>query len=173
MTRATATDAVRADVETTHEIQNFLNHEAELLDGWRLTDWLALLTDDCRYLVPSTDAVEALRPDEVIFIIADEHAQIVGRVERLESELAFAERPRSRTRRLISNVRVRPDADRGYRVDSNFAVYRSRRGVCDVFTGGYRHFLARSEDGTLRVRERWAVLDCLELRPQGKVSFIL
>src|SRR5205085_2225907 len=37
------------------EVEEFLFEEAALLDDWRLDDWLALFTKDCRYVVPSTD----------------------------------------------------------------------------------------------------------------------
>ena len=39
----------RADVE------DFLFAEAELLDEWRLPEWLELFTEDAIYYVPSTD----------------------------------------------------------------------------------------------------------------------
>lgn len=173
MTGAPPIETVPSDLKTMYELQCFLSHEAELLDSWRLRDWLALLAEDCRYLVPATDAVGSDTPERTVFIIADTYPQIVGRVERLESELALVERPRSRTRRLITNIRGHETSPGEFRVDSNFAVYRYRRGVADVFTGTYRHVLVRSPDGALRIRERRAVLDCEELRPQGKVSFVL
>lgn len=171
MTGTLPMNSTRADHQTTHEVEAFLYHEAELLDGWRLREWLALLTEDCSYLVPATDAPQSTTPDRTVFIIADSYPQIVGRVERLESEQAFVEQPRSRTRRLITNVRVHDNG--GLEVLSNFAVYRYRRGASHLFTGEYRHLLVRAADGAFRIWERRATLDCEELRPQGKVSFIL
>ncbi|MFZ2176096.1 MAG: aromatic-ring-hydroxylating dioxygenase subunit beta [Rhodococcus sp. (in: high G+C Gram-positive bacteria)] len=162
-----------SNMETTHEVQCFLNYEAELLDGWHLDEWLMLITEDCRYLVPPTDTHDSETPDQTVFIIADSYAQICGRVERLLSGKAFVEQPRSRTRRLITNVRVRETGPNKYEVRSNFAVYRYRRGVSNVFTGEYRHLLDRESDGSFRIRERRATLDCDVLRPQGKISFIL
>ncbi|BBZ70434.1 aromatic-ring-hydroxylating dioxygenase subunit beta [Mycobacterium paraseoulense] len=173
MTGTLPVGSTRAGQQTTHEVESFLYHEAELLDGWRLREWLQLLTEDCSYLVPATDAPHSTTPDRTVFIIADSRAQIDGRVQRLESEQAFVEQPRSRTRRLVTNVRVHEDGPTAYEVFSNFAVYRYRRGVSHVFTGEYRHLLVRGTDGGFRIRERRATLDCEELRPQGKVSFIL
>lgn len=161
------------DRGTAYEIAAFLYHEAQLLDAWRLPEWLELLTEDCSYLIPSTDAISSTNPDSTVFIIADSYDQIRGRVERLESEMAFVERPRSRTRRLITNIRVNSDAAGGFEALSNFAVYRYRRGNSHLFTGEYRHLLIRGNDGGYRIAERRATLDCDELRPQGKVSFIL
>ena len=159
--------------EIAYEVESFLYHEAQLLDAWQLREWFELLTEDCSYLVPSTDAIHSTTPASTVFIIADSYVQIRGRVERLESELAFVERPRSRTRRLITNVRVHHDGAGGYTALSNFAVYRYRRGSSHLFTGEYRHLLIRDTDGRLLITERRATLDCDVLRPQGKVSFIL
>jgi p-cumate 2,3-dioxygenase beta subunit len=155
------------------EIERFLYDEAALLDEWRLPEWLELLTDDCRYLVPAPDARDADNPAETLFVIADDHEQIVGRVTRLESDAAYVERPRSRTRHLLTNVRVDAAGEDMFRAESNFAVYRSRRGVVDIFVGRYRHLLVRGDDGRLRIKERRAILDSESLRPQGKISFIL
>ena len=35
-------------------VEEFLYHEAALLDAWRLDEWLALFTADGRYMVPTT-----------------------------------------------------------------------------------------------------------------------
>ena len=157
----------------TDEVEQFLFEEAVLLDAWRLRDWLELLTADCRYLVPSPDAPEATDPVQALFVIADDHARIVARVERLESDAAWVERPRSRTRRLISNVRVRFGADGELRAHANFAIYRTRRGVVDILFGQYTHRLVRGADGTLRIRERRAKVDSETIRPHGVVSIIV
>src|SRR5437899_4143646 len=87
------------------EVENFLVREVALLDEWRLDDWLALFTQDARYVVPATDAREA-DPRETLALINDDKARLDARVERLKSRHAHREFPWSRTRRLITNVRV-------------------------------------------------------------------
>ena len=37
------------------QVEDFLFREAALLDDWRLDDWVALFTEDARYVVPTTD----------------------------------------------------------------------------------------------------------------------
>src|SRR5207253_10818569 len=44
---------------TRAEVEDFLYHEAALLDAWKLDEWLALLTDDATYRVPSNDRPES------------------------------------------------------------------------------------------------------------------
>jgi len=55
------------------EVENFLVREAALLDEWRLDDWLALFTEDARYMVPATDLPTA-DPKETLAIINDDMA---------------------------------------------------------------------------------------------------
>ena len=154
------------------EIEEFLYHEAALLDGWKLDEWLALLTDDATYRVPSNDAPDT-RVGEALFIIADDARRIRERVLRLKDRNAHAEFPHSRTRRIISNVSVVSRAENAISVEANFVVYRHRRDE-DVrtYVGQYRHVL-RVTGGVLRIAERNAILDAFELGSMGLVSFIL
>jgi p-cumate 2,3-dioxygenase beta subunit len=153
---------------TRAEAEDFLYHEAALLDAWKLDEWLSLLAEDARYHVPSNDAPEG-DPATTLFLIADDIARIRGRVARLKDSQAHAEFPHSRTRRLITNVRVAGELA----VESNFCVYRFRRDErISTFVGRYRHRLRRV-DGALRIALREAILDSEELGSLGSVSFLL
>ena len=88
------------------EVEDFIAREAALLDEWRLDEWLTLFTDDARYTVPSTD-MPGGDPKETLGIINDDIARLRGRVERLKSRHAHREFPWSRTRRFITNVRIK------------------------------------------------------------------
>ena len=157
---------------TRAQVEEFLFHEAALLDEWRLDEWLALLTGDARYEVPSNDRPDA-DPASTLFTIADDIARIRGRITRLKDKNAHAEFPRSRTRRMISNVRIVGRSAGELRVEANFVVYRFRRdGSVREYVGRYRYVL-RAERGALRIARRQAVLDAMELGSMGLVSFIL
>jgi p-cumate 2,3-dioxygenase beta subunit len=161
----------QADVEVTREaVEDFLYHEAELLDAWRLDEWLALLSADAVYRVPSNDQPES-DPRAALFTIADDIRRIRARVARLKDPHAHAEFPPSRTRRFISNVRI---VERDpLRVHANFIVHRFRRNESvRQYVGHYRYVL-KSENGSLRIASREAVLDSMELGSLGVVSFIL
>ena len=43
------------DMVTRAQVEDFLFHEAALLDEWRLDAWQELLADDACYYVPSND----------------------------------------------------------------------------------------------------------------------
>ncbi|MSQ70448.1 MAG: hypothetical protein EXR27_04020 [Betaproteobacteria bacterium] len=157
---------------TRAEVEDFLYHEAALLDAWRLDEWLALLTDDARYQVPSNDRPDA-DPAETLFTIADDIHRIRARVTRLKDRNAHAEYPLSRTRRMISNVRIVEQLAESLRVEANFVVYRFRREEkIREYVGRYRYTL-QVAGGELKIALRQAVLDAMELGSLGSVSFIL
>lgn len=155
---------------TRSEIEDFLYGEAALLDAWRLDEWLALLTDDATYRVPSNDAPQA-DPARALFTIADDMHRLRGRVTRLKDPHAHAEFPPSRTRRLIANVRIVEREP--LLVEANFVVHRFRANESvRQYVGRYRYELV-ARDGKLRIRSREAILDAMELGSLGSVSFIL
>ena len=137
------------------EVEDFLFHEASLLDAWRLEEWLQLLTDDATYRVPSNDRPQS-DPKSALFTIADDIRRIRARVTRLKDPHAHAESPRSRTRRMIANVRI--VGDNPLVVEANFVIYRFR-GNEDVrqYVGRYRHTLER-RGGKLKIRSREAIM---------------
>jgi len=156
---------------TREQIEDFLYAEAALLDEWRLQEWLELLTEDVTYSVPATDVPER-DAKSTLFLIADDALRIRSRVRQLLGKSAWAENPRSRTRRLISNVRIRETHGDTIRVTANFIVYRMRMDQMDTYVGRYEYTLVQ-QGGQLKIRERKAILDLEALRPQGKVSIIL
>jgi p-cumate 2,3-dioxygenase subunit beta len=154
------------------EVEYLFYKEAELLDGWKLDEWRALLTDDASYYVPPNDRPYADHAN-TLFIVADDHVRLHERLVRLKDPNCHAEYPPSRTRRLISNVRIYPDDAGEIVARANFVVYRYRRGAdVRVFTGEYINKLVR-KDGRLQIHERRAILDAEELGAMGSVSFIL
>ncbi len=174
-------------VLTRAEVEDFLYHEADLLDGWHLDEWLALCTDDITYEVPATGLPDGAA-DASLYLIHDDRFMLESRVKRLLSRNAHAENPRSRTRRLLTNVRVGPvvrlDGDgpaAGFTtlgpdetaVRASFHVIRFRDDAMHHYVGLYTYRL-RLVDGALRIAHRRAALDADSLRHAGgKVSILL
>ena len=156
------------------EVEDFLYHEASLLDQWKLDDWLELFTADARYLVPTTDLPEGdpeIHGDQLVFI-DDDISRLRGRVTRLKSRHAHREYPWSRTRRSITNVRViKVDGDE-ISVTATFTVYRIRGGQAAAYVGRY-DYLLRRVNGELRIVFRRAVLDHESLTDTAAVSIVL
>jgi p-cumate 2,3-dioxygenase subunit beta len=154
------------------EVEDLFFHEAQLLDSWKLDEWLTLLTEDAAYYVPPTD-----KPDAdhryTLFIIADDPVRLRERIIRLKDPNCHAEYPPSRTRRLITNVSVTGGDGDTVSAEANFVVYRFRRDEdIRIFVGRY-YYKLRREQGRLKIAERRAVLDAQELGLLGSVSFLL
>lgn len=161
-----------ASTVTRAEVEDLLYLEAELLDAWKLDDWLALLTDDASYYIPPND-----KPDAdhrfTLFTVADDIVRLRERIIRLKDPNCHAEYPPSHTRRLITNVRITGVEGETISVAANFAIYRYRRNEpAREFVGRYRYKL-RHSNGALKIAERRAILDAEELGVLGSVSFLL
>ena len=154
------------------EIEEFLFHEAALLDEWQLDDWITLFTDDARYMVPALDSAPDAQPEESLFYIADNRHRLEQRVIRLNKRTAHAEFPHSKCCRLINNVRIVERGPDTLEVRCKFVTYRTKNEITDTFMGEHRHAMVVTEEG-LRIREKRTVLALDALRPQGKISIIL
>ena len=166
------------NVDVIREVEQFLYREARLLDERRFHEWLALFTDDVRYWMTgrsnrypkSSKAITILDPNRYVeddlsredeLALLDETKEtLAARVARLETGMAWAEDPPSRTRHLISNIEVDPGAsDSELTVYSNFIVYRSRAETEQDFYVGARQDVLRRIDGGWRIASRKLVLD--------------
>ena len=164
--------------DVTREVEQFLYREARLLDERRFHEWLELLTDDIRYWMgsrsnrypKSSKAIAILDPDRYVeddltkedeLAILDETKQTLSqRVARLDTGMAWAEDPPSRSRHLITNIEVEPgDAVSEVNVHSNFMVYRSRAETEQDFYIGARHDVLRRVAGAWKIAGRKVVLD--------------
>lgn len=141
---------VQSTAQTTHEVEQFLYLEADLLDEWRFTDWLELLAEDLHYWAPVREnrlyrerKKETAAPGGSAYF-EETRANMVQRVERLATHMAWAEDPPSRTRHMVTNVRVfDTDIPGEYAVSSNFAVYRTRSERDEDHIVGQRRDLLR------------------------------
>lgn len=157
---------------TRAEVEDFLFMEADLLDEWKLDEWFALLTEDAQYLVPPNDTPHG-DYRKTLFTIADDAERIRQRIIRINDPSCHAESPKSRTRRLLSNVRIIASEADTLTVTANFVCYRFRRHErIREYVGQYRYILLRTAAG-LRIRQRRVQLDAHELGSLGSVSFIL
>ena len=160
-----------ADKPTLREqVEDFLFREAELLDDWRLDDWVGLFTEDARYVVPTTDLPEGDPQRDLVFI-DDDITRLRARAVRLNSRHAHREYPWSRTRRFVSNVRVQETNDGELAVSANVMVYRFRSGEGAPYVGSIDYILRR-HGGDLKIAYRRAVLDLEALSWHGAVSII-
>ena len=126
-------------------IERFLYLEADLMDESRFDEWDGLWADEALYWVPCND--DDGDPDRQVTIIYDDRNGIRDRLARLNSTAAHSQRPRSRMRRLISNVVFDIGPDGVVEVRSNFLLAELRHGRQDLFAGRSVHRLQERGDG--------------------------
>ena len=118
----------------------------------------------------SSKAIAILDPDRYVeddltqegeLAILEETKQTLSqRVARLDTGMAWAEDPPSRSRHLITNIEVEPgDAANEVKVYSNFMVYRSRAETEQDFYVGARRDLLRRVAGSWKIADRKIILD--------------
>lgn len=157
---------------TRAEVEDFLYEEAALLDAWEMDAWLALFTEDARYLVPPAGSEDGVDPASTLFYVADDYFRLTQRVARLNKRTAHVEFPHSRCRHLVSNVRILGGDDSDFRVGANFVTYRSKDGKTETYLGHHVYRLCLA-DGAIRIREKISYLDTDNINEQGKVSIIV
>lgn len=154
------------------DVEDFLFNEADLLDQWRLPEWLTLFTDDAKYEVPCTDLPADASSETNLFYIADDRARLGERVKRLMKRTAHAEFPHSKTSRIVGNVRIQASKDDEIAVSCVFQTLRTKDGTTDLYFGTTKYRLAVQGDG-FRIREKRCLLAGEGLRPSGRISIVL
>ncbi len=148
----------------TFAAQEFLYREADLLDAREYRTWLDLLTDDIHYWMPIRRTMTAreindefTKPGGMAFF-DDDKKTLRLRVERMYVGRAWAEDPPSRTRRLITNIRVIESSDTEMATRCNFKLYRTRLNSEEDSWMGRREDVLRRVDGELRLARRYIYL---------------
>mgnify|MGYP002529010228 CR=1 FL=1 len=143
----------------------FYIHEAWLLDDRRFREWLDLFTDDVFYFMPRrmnvlrADSARELSQPGDLAIFADDKTYLTMRVEKLETGMAWAEDPPSRTRHLVGNLVVE-QADSGeIKARTACSLYRSDHETYENMFAGSREDILRRVEGTWKIAKRTIVLD--------------
>lgn len=175
--RGVASDG-SGSLERYHAARRFLLVEAELIDGKEYDDWLDLMTQDVRYRIPArqTKAEGGMAEFESgAHHVDDNRFMLEKRIERLDTEHAWAEQPPTRTRHFVTNIRV--DESGGDEdemgVKSNLLLHVNRGASPESHTiSGERHDVLRRVDGAWKLADRTVYLDHTTL-PIGAISVFL
>jgi len=153
------------------EIEDFLYHEADLLDERRYEDWLALVAKDVRYWMPMRRNVKVGEPEreftragQDINWFDEGKETLTRRVKQILTGMHWAEEPVSRISHVVSNVQlleVNPSAAAPAEatVKCRFLIYRNRVETETDFLVGKREDLLRRVDGQWKIARRKIVLD--------------
>ena len=132
-------------LELHHQISQFLYREAKLLDDWKFRDWLSVLAEDISYTLRTTpnaqtrDRRRSVEPPTT-WVFNDTKDLLERRVARLETGMAWAEEPPSRTTHMVSNVIVEATGVEGeYDVYVTYLLYRTQKEKDVTIYCGKRH----------------------------------
>jgi 3-phenylpropionate/cinnamic acid dioxygenase small subunit len=149
---------VRADPALHFRVQQFLFHEAQLLDDRLFDQWIALFEPDGEYWIPM--AWRQPDPYEHISLLYESVEVLTMRMQRLKELAALSQRPFSRTCHHVSNVMVNAENAETVSVRSALIVIEYRRDEQRTFGGHARHDLSQC-GSTFRIRrKRVDLLNC-------------
>lgn len=131
---------------TREAVEAFLFHEADLLDNMDAEAWLALWAAECCYWVPCNGRDDSTDPQRQVSLIYDDRARLEDRIYRLLSSAAHSQRPRSRMRRVVGNIRYEVREGEVH-TRSNFLLAELRRGRQEIWSGVSQHRLLPAGDG--------------------------
>jgi 3-phenylpropionate/cinnamic acid dioxygenase small subunit len=156
--RPASQQIAEAGAPSLEQCEQFLIHEARLLDEGRFDEWLALFTPDAWYWVPAEPGQAS--PRDTISLIYDDRRLLETRVRRLASPRIYSQEPRSRTSRIIANVTMEASASDASTVRSKFQLLEYRRETQRIFGGTCLHRLVRGTNGIQIAWKRVDLVNC-------------
>jgi benzoate/toluate 1,2-dioxygenase beta subunit len=125
-------------------VEQFLYHEARLLDTQQLEAWLELFTDDATYWLPLEMGQKD--PIETSSIVYDDRTLLELRVKQARHPRAHARLPLARTVHTVSNVMPLEEQNGELRIASTLQVVEFRNERQRLYGALVEHRLRRSGD---------------------------
>jgi len=172
-----STLSVEVTPELQRQLERFYFHEARLLDSRQYLQWLTLLSEDVRYLIPSRVNVQVNNRErgceEMISVEQELEGEdsmgcphreegyilLMLRAERAYKINSWSENPPARTRRIVGNIELMEHSGDELSVFSNFHLYYARPGSENIIYSGQRRDTLLSYPDGLRILRREVVLD--------------
>jgi 3-phenylpropionate/cinnamic acid dioxygenase small subunit len=130
--------------------EQFLYHEARLLDTGRLEAWLELFTEDATYWLPLEQNQKD--PFETSSLVHDDRTLLELRVKQARHPRAHARLPLARTVHQVGNVIAEETAD-GLRVHSTLQLIEFRNEKQRVYGALVEHRL-RKANGSYKIAHK-------------------
>ena len=105
------------------EVTQWVYREARLQDEHRYDEWEALWTDDGIYWVPANG--DGGDPEQEMSIIYDNRSRIALRIRQFHTGKRYSQTPKSRLRRVVSNIEILSDDGGELTVGSNALIFES------------------------------------------------
>ncbi len=136
-------------LETRMAIQDFLFHEARLLDESRYDEWMDLWAEDGRYWVPRKHDQE--NPFDHVSLFWEDALLREIRVRRLAHERNWSQQPPTRSSRLVGNVTVEGTDKAGHLIVRSSLRMTDWRLEQRHFAATVFHKLAATDDGSWKI----------------------
>ncbi len=133
-------------------VEQFLYHEARLLDTGQYEAWLELFTDDATYWLPLER--EQKDPYETSSIVHDDRTLLELRVKQARHPRAHARLPLARTVHQVGNVVVVSQDGSQATVNSTLQLIEFRNEKQRLYGALVEHRLRRAGDGFRIARKR-------------------
>jgi 3-phenylpropionate/cinnamic acid dioxygenase small subunit len=127
------------------DVEQFLYHEARLLDTQQLEAWLELFTEDATYWMPLER--DQKDPLETSSIVHDDRTLLGLRVQQARHPRAHARLPLARTVHQVGNVMVVSEEEGEIHVNSTLQVIEWRNERQRVWAALVEHRLRRTTGG--------------------------
>lgn len=128
-----------------YEIEQFLFHEAWLLERRHFDEWLNLLTEDMVYWIPNNDEDGDISDDAVI--VYENLTALKARATRSLDPSNPTQMPPPRTKYFITNVTIAEESADFVRVRSSVLLYVSRESGLEAHPISCEHRLRSTSDG--------------------------
>ena len=137
------------------EVTQWVYREARLQDEHRYDEWEALWTDDGIYWIPANG--EGGDPEQEMSIVYDNRSRIALRIRQFHTGKRYSQTPKSRLRRVVSNIEILSDDGGELTVGSNALIFESHvRG--DTLWAARNEYRLRREGNALKMAFKKVVL---------------
>lgn len=137
------------------EVTQWVYREARLQDEHRYDEWEALWTDDGVYWIPANG--DGGDPEQEMSIVYDNRSRIALRIRQFHTGKRYSQTPKSRLRRVVSNIEILSDDAQELTVASNALIFESHvRG--DTLWAARNEYRLRRDGDALKMAFKKVVL---------------
>lgn len=161
--------AETTDFALLQDATQFIYREARLQDEHQYQAWEALWADDGIYWVPANG--DGGNPELEMSILYDNRSRIGLRVRQLMTGRRYSQTPKSRLRRLISNIEILERGTDTVTVGCNAFIYESNIKGETLWAARNEYVLRKGEDGFRMVLKKVILVNNAE--PLYNLAFLI
>ncbi|MGQ0699338.1 MAG: aromatic-ring-hydroxylating dioxygenase subunit beta [Panacagrimonas sp.] len=157
------------DWELLREVEQFIYREARFQDDHEYDAWEALWADDGVYWIPANG--DDIDPENQMSIVYDNRSRIALRIKQFHTGKRHSQTPRSRLRRVVSNVEILEREGAEIRVTANAMIFESNQRAEAVWATRTEYLLRREGDSFRMARKKVMLVN--NDKPLYTLSFLI